>query len=145
MRLTRLLGMNEVRRTAGSDPKRAGGQARPEQEVWPEDGGAWGGWRRNVWKCTFGNQGDLSGCWKEQGRSQSPHSSDEAGNDRGAKGDRKVEAGKKHKRNSNCRECRRLNKAEKSPRNGTGRKQACGQNACWKPSKEESKEANGTV
>ena len=34
----------------------------------------------------------LSWCWKEQGRSQSPHSSDEAGNDRGAKEDRKVEA-----------------------------------------------------
>jgi hypothetical protein len=29
---------------------------------------------------------------KEQGRSQSPHSSDEAGNDRRAKEDRKVEA-----------------------------------------------------
>jgi hypothetical protein len=71
---------------------RSGGQARPEQKVLPEDGGAWGGWRRNVWKCRFMNQGDLSWCWKEQGRSQSPRSSDEAGNDRGAKGGRKVEA-----------------------------------------------------
>ena len=92
MRLTRLLGMNEVRRTADSLKRRIGGQARPEQEVWPEDGGAWGGWRRNVWKCMFMNQGDLSRSWKERGRSQSPRSSDEAGNDRGAKGDRKVEA-----------------------------------------------------
>jgi hypothetical protein len=40
----------------------------------------------------FGNQGDLSWGWKEQVRSQSPRSSDEADNDRGAKGDRKVEA-----------------------------------------------------
>ena len=84
--------MSEVRRTADSDRKRAGGQARPEQEVWPGDGGAWGGWRRNVRKCMFSNQGDLSGCWKEPGRSQSPRSSEEASNDRGAKGDRKVEA-----------------------------------------------------
>lgn len=84
--------MSEVRRTADGDGKRIGGQARPEQEVSPEDGGAWGGWRRNVWKCMFVNQGDLSRCWKERGRSQSPRSSDEAGNDRGAKGGRKVEA-----------------------------------------------------
>ncbi len=92
MRLTRLPVVNQVRRTAGSDVKQTGGQARPEQEAWLEDGGAWGGWRRDVWKGTFDNQGDLSGCWKEPGRSQSPHSSEEAGNDRGAKGGRKVEA-----------------------------------------------------
>ena len=92
MRLTRLLTVSEVRRTADSDAKPIGGQARPEQEVWPEDGGAWGDWRRNVWKCMFMNQGYLFWCWKEQNRSQSPHSSEEAGNDRGAKGDRKVEA-----------------------------------------------------
>jgi hypothetical protein len=84
--------MCEVRRTADSDGKRIGGQARPEQEVLPEDGGAWGGWRRNVWKCRFMNQGDLSRCWKERGRSQSPRSSVEAANHRGAKGGRKVEA-----------------------------------------------------
>jgi len=83
--------MNEVRRTADSDTKQIGGQACPEQEAWPEAGGALGGWRRNVWKCTFGNQGDLSRCWTERPRSQSPHSSDEASNDRGAKEDRKVE------------------------------------------------------
>jgi len=92
MRLTRLLGTNEVRRTADSDTKRIGGQARPEQEVSPEDGGAWGGWRRNVRKCKLMNQGDLLRCWKERSRSQSPRSSEEAGNDRGAKGDRKVKA-----------------------------------------------------
>jgi len=56
------------------------------------EGGAWGGWRRNVRKCALGNQGDLSWRWKEQGRSQSPRSSKETGNDRGAKGDRKVDA-----------------------------------------------------
>jgi hypothetical protein len=83
--------MNEIRRTADSLEERIGGQARPEPEALPEDGGAWGDWRRNVWKCTLGNQGDLSWCWKEQGRSQSPRSSEETGNDRGAKGDRKVE------------------------------------------------------
>jgi hypothetical protein len=92
MRLMSLLVKSEIRRTADSVTTPSGGQARPEQEVWPEDGGAWGGWRRNVWKCTNRNQGDLSWCWKEQGRSQSPRSSEEAGNDRGAKGDRKVEA-----------------------------------------------------
>src|SRR5213593_1907247 len=92
MRLMRLRSMNEIRRTAESDTKRVGGQARPEQEVWPEDGGAWGGWRRNVWKCMLGNQGYLFWCAQEQNRSQSPHSSDEASNDRGAKEDRKVEA-----------------------------------------------------
>lgn len=84
--------MNEVRRTADSQEKRIGGQARLEREASPEDGGAWGGWRRNVWKCAFVNQGDLLRCWKERSRSQSPHKSDEAANHRGAKGDRKVEA-----------------------------------------------------
>ena len=73
MRLTRLLGMCEVRRTAGSNPMRTGGQACPEQKVLPEDGGAWGGWRRNVQKCKLMNQGYLSRCWMERGRSQSPH------------------------------------------------------------------------
>src|SRR5438309_7804511 len=91
MRLTRLRVMSEVRRTADSDTKRIGGQARPEQEVLPEDGGAWGGWRRNVRKCKLMNQGDVSGCHKGPGRSQCPRSSDETGNDRGAKGDRRVE------------------------------------------------------
>jgi hypothetical protein len=38
------------------------------------------------------NQGYLFWCCREQSRSQSPHKSDEAGNDRGAKEGRKVEA-----------------------------------------------------
>ena len=84
--------MNEVRRTADSQRKRIGGQARPEQEALPASGGAWGDWRRNVRKCVFVNQGDLLWCRRERSRSQSPRSSDETGNDRGAKGDRKVEA-----------------------------------------------------
>src|SRR5438477_10318707 len=95
MRLTRLRLMNEVQRTGDSERKRIVGQARPEQEESPEDGGAWGGWRGNVQKCMFVNQGDLFWCPKEQNRSQSPRSSCEAGNDRGAKGDRKVEAKEK--------------------------------------------------
>ena len=73
----RLPKQSEVRRTADSDTKRIGGQARPEQEALPEDGGAWGGWRRNDRKCMIMNQGDLSRCWKERGRSQSSHRSDE--------------------------------------------------------------------
>src|SRR6266699_7283103 len=67
MRLMRQRPLSEIRRPADSETKRVGGQARPEQEVSPEDGGAWGGWRRNVWKCTLGNQGYLPWCWKEQG------------------------------------------------------------------------------
>ena len=84
--------MSEVRSTADSPARRIGGQARPEHEVLPENGGAWGDWRRNIQKCLFVNQGDLLRCWKERSRSQSPRSSDEAGNDRGAKGGRKVNA-----------------------------------------------------
>jgi len=82
--------MSEIRSTADSDEKRVGGQARPEREASPESGGAWGGWRRNARKRALDNQGDLRR--REWRRSQSPHSSDEAGNDRGAKGGRKVEA-----------------------------------------------------
>jgi hypothetical protein len=91
MRLMRLRNLREVRKTAASLEGEAGAKpVRSEKHGW--NGGAWGGWRRNVWKCMLMNQGDLSLCWKEGGRSQSPRSSDEAGNDRGAKGDRKVEA-----------------------------------------------------
>jgi hypothetical protein len=84
--------MNEIRRTIDSETKRIGGQACPEQEALPESGSASGDWRRNVRKCLFVNQGDLPRCWKERSRSQSPRSSDETRNERGAKGDRKVEA-----------------------------------------------------
>jgi hypothetical protein len=83
--------MNEVRRTA--DSLKGEAVAKPARsEKHRRSRGAWGGWRRNVWKCMISNQGDLSWCEKEQDRSQSPRSSEEAGNDRGAKGDRKVEA-----------------------------------------------------
>jgi hypothetical protein len=93
MRLTRLLAKCEVRRTGDSETQ-ANRSAKParNQRPLPEDGGAWGGWRRNVQKRMFVNQGSLSRCKKERGRSQSPHSSEEASNDRGAKEDRKVEA-----------------------------------------------------
>ncbi len=71
--------------------------------------GVRGGWSRNGGKESLRNQGDLSWCrgcravrsrlslhMKEQGRSQSPHSSEEASNDRGAKGGRKVDTERKH-------------------------------------------------
>jgi hypothetical protein len=90
MRLTRLRAVNEVRRTAASPQGDAEAKsARSKKHC--RNGGAWSGWRRNVPKCVRMNQGDLLWCWKEQSRSQSPHSSDEASNDRGAKGGRKVE------------------------------------------------------
>ena len=82
--------MYEVRRTADSSQSES--EAKP---LWSEKHGqkrgAWGGWRLDVWKGTFVNQGDLSWCLKERGRSQSPHRSEEASPDRGAKGGRKVE------------------------------------------------------
>jgi hypothetical protein len=83
--------MNEVRRTA--DSPKGESEAKPPQikkHYWAR--GAPGGWRWNDWKSKFINQGYLTGCETEPVRSQSPHSSNEAGNDRGAKEDRKVEA-----------------------------------------------------
>jgi hypothetical protein len=80
----------EVRRTA--DSRQSESEAKP---LWSKKHcrkrGAWSGWRLDVWECKLRNQGDLSWCLREQGRSQSPHSSDEASNDRGVKGGRKVE------------------------------------------------------
>ena len=91
VRLTRLLAMNEVRRTA--DSPKSESEAKPGAELkHRRPRGASRGWRWNVRKHTLVNQGALSGCRKEPDRSQSPHSSDEAGNDRGAKEGRKVEA-----------------------------------------------------
>ena len=90
MRLTRLLNMNEVRSTA--DSREGESVAKPahiKEHRWER--GAWDGWRRNVRKCAHMNRGGLSWCWKEQGRIQSRHSSEEAANSRGAKGGRKVE------------------------------------------------------
>ena len=92
MRLTRLRAMSEVRRTDDSKTQANRWPSLPGAKSIAGARGAWGGWRRNVLKCMFVNQGYLFWCWKEQDRSQSPHSSDEAGNDRGAKEDRKVEA-----------------------------------------------------
>jgi hypothetical protein len=83
--------MNEVRSTADSLPGES--EAKPEAEH--QHGrlrGAFRGWRWNVRKHKPVNQGYLSRCGTERGRSQSPHSSEEAGNDRGAKEGRKVEA-----------------------------------------------------
>jgi hypothetical protein len=83
--------MYEVRRTAGSPQDEP--EAKPARsKKHCRDRGALGGWRWNVWKHRHMNQGYLSGCWKEPDRSQSPHSSNEAANSRGAKGGRKVEA-----------------------------------------------------
>lgn len=87
----RLLGMNEVRRTADSPQDES--EAKPVPELkhgW--GGGASSGWRRNVRKHMSVNQGYLSRCRKGLDRRQSPHRSDEAGNHRGAKEGRKVEA-----------------------------------------------------
>lgn len=87
----RLRAVNEVRRTADSRQGESG--AKPEAEAKQDRRrGVFSGWRRNVRKHTLMNQGYLSGCPREPGRSQSPPSSDEAGNDRGAKEGRKVEA-----------------------------------------------------
>jgi len=83
--------MNEVRSTA--DSPQGESEAKPERKGKQRRArGAWGGWRRNVWKRKFMNQGTLSGCRRESDRTQSPHSSEEAGNARGAKEGRKVEA-----------------------------------------------------
>ena len=82
--------MCEVRSTA--DSQQSESEAKPTwRRKQDQERDAWGGWRLDVWKCVLGNQGYLGWCEKEQPRSQSPHSSEEAGNDRGAKGGRKVE------------------------------------------------------
>jgi hypothetical protein len=91
MRLVNLRFMSEARRTAASLRGEAVAKpARPEAMLGNRS--AWGGWRRNDRKLMFVNQGRLLGCLKEPGRNQSPHSSKEAANHRGAKGDRKVKA-----------------------------------------------------
>lgn len=87
----RLRAVCEIRSTA--DSRQGESVAKPEAEQSNAAAGAqFSGWRRNVRKHKHVNQGYLSGCKTEPGRSQSPHSSDEAGNDRGAKEGRKVEA-----------------------------------------------------
>jgi len=91
MRLASLRLLCEARRTAASSKGEAVAKpAKPEARF--EDRSAWGDWRRNIWKLMHVNQGYLLGCLNEPSRSQSPHSSSEAVNHRGAKGDRKVKA-----------------------------------------------------
>jgi hypothetical protein len=87
----RLRVVCEVRRTAGSPQRRTGGQACAEKSNAVAGAHRVGGDGMSGSTGSM-NQGYLFGCWKEPDRSQSPHSSDEAGNDRGAKGGRKVEA-----------------------------------------------------
>jgi hypothetical protein len=87
----RLLGLYEIRRTADSCQSESGAKPGAEQSN-AATGASFSGWRRNVRKHKLMNQGYLPGCWKELGRCKSPHSSDEAGNDRGAKEGRKVDA-----------------------------------------------------
>jgi hypothetical protein len=87
----RLRAVYEVRRTADSRQSESEAKPMPEpKHCW--HGGVSSGWRRNVRKQPCMNQGYLFRCIKELNRSQSPHSSEEAGNDRGAKEGRKVEA-----------------------------------------------------
>jgi hypothetical protein len=91
MRLTRLRAVNEVRSTDGSpqgepEVKPARKESIPGPGAHGVDGDGMSGSARYM------NQGDLPWGRKEQGRSQSPRSSEEAANHRGAKGGRKVEA-----------------------------------------------------
>jgi hypothetical protein len=83
--------MYEVRRTADSRQSESGAKPGVVAKHCHRRG-VFSGWRRNVWKHKHVNQGCLSKGKMELGRNQSPHSSDEAGNDRGAKEGRKVEA-----------------------------------------------------
>ena len=84
--------MCEVRRTAGSPQDEPEAKpARSDQGIAVTGAHGVGGDGMSG-STGFMNQGYLSGCRKEPDRSQSPHSSDEADNDRGAKGGRKVEA-----------------------------------------------------
>ena len=87
----RLLGLYEIRRTADSRQSESGAKPgtvakhrRPRGVIqWVET------------ECPEAQAGEPRipvRVQKEPGRSQSPHSSDEAGNDRGAKEGRKVEA-----------------------------------------------------
>ena len=70
--------MSEVRRTA--DSRQSESEAKPARnKASPERGGAWGGWRRNVRKRKS-EQPRRPVPAGVADRSQSPHSSDEAGN-----------------------------------------------------------------
>ena len=85
--------MSEVRRTADSATTRVGGQAWPEQRALPEQGRM--GWLETECPEVHVQQprrpaGDADAGFPRPGRSQSVHSSEEASNDRGAKGHRKL-------------------------------------------------------
>ena len=87
----RLRVLREVRRTAGSS------QSEPVAKPARNKSIAGTGAHRVVGdgmsgRASLMNQGDLSGCIRELDRSQSPRSSEEAANPRGAKGGRKVKA-----------------------------------------------------
>jgi len=93
MRLTRLLSKSEVRRAADSATTRVGRQACPEQRAWPEQGRM--GWLETECPEVHVQQPrrpaeDADAEDPRHGRSQSVHSSEEASNDRGAKGHRKL-------------------------------------------------------
>ena len=76
------------------------------------------------------NQGTTAG-GQRTGRGQSPRSSEEAGNDRGAKGRRKVDAQWNRTTKENRREWRRrLYKPKKPETNGGGWNVASGRSAC---------------
>ena len=85
--------MSEVRRTADSATTRVGGQACPERKAWPEQGRM----GRLETECPEVHVQqprrpavDADAVFPRQGRSQSVRSSEEASNDRGAKGHRKL-------------------------------------------------------
>ena len=85
--------MYEVRRTADSATTRVGGQACPEPRALPEQGRM--GWLETECPEVHVQQprrpaADADAGDPRHGRSQSVHSSDEASNDRGAKGHRKL-------------------------------------------------------
>ena len=83
--------MSEVRRTADSWQSESGAKPARNNSIAGTGAHRVGGDGMSG-STAYMNQGSLSGCGKESGRTQSPHSSDEAGNDRGAKEDRKMEA-----------------------------------------------------
>jgi hypothetical protein len=83
--------MNEVRSTAGSPQSEPVAKPVRNKSIAGTGAHRVGGDGMSG-SARLMNQGDLSWRWKEQDRSQSPHSSEEAANSRGAKGGREVEA-----------------------------------------------------
>jgi len=91
MRLTRLRALNEVRSTADSPQGESGAKPAWNKSIATAGAHRVGGDGISG-SAMHMNQGTLSVCRKEADRTQSPHSSDEAGNDRGAKEGRKWKA-----------------------------------------------------